>query len=95
MSLTLTAKAIEKLQSELENQRSEPNEVFRLTTSPSGDFGMRLDEPRDEDVVLPDESRPLLAVSQGIADLLADAALDVGQSPDEPKWVLVRGGSVH
>ena len=93
MSLTLTAKAIEKLEAELESKRTKPNEVFRLTTGPSGDFGMRLDEPTADDVVLRHEGTPLLAVAQGLADRLADAALDVGQSADEPEWVLVRGGA--
>ncbi len=93
MSLTLTAKAIEKLETELDSKRTRPNEVFRLTTGPSGDFGMRLDEPTADDVVLRHEGTPLLAVAQGLADRLADAALDVGQAADEPEWVLVRGGA--
>lgn len=93
MSLSLTTKAIEKLEGELESKRTKPNEVFRLATSPSGDFGMRLDEPTADDVVLRHEGTPLLAVSQELADRLADAALDVGQAADEPEWVLVRGGT--
>jgi len=93
VSLTLTTQAIEKLESELEGKRTQPNEVFRLTTSPSGDFGMRLDEPTADDVVLPQEGTPLLAVAPGLADRLGDAALDVGQAADEPEWVLVRGGT--
>ncbi len=67
MSLTLTAKAIEKLETELDSKRTRPNEVFRLTTGPSGDFGMRLDEPTADDVVLRHEGTPLLAVAQGLS----------------------------
>ena len=52
MSLTLTTKAIEKLEVELERTRTKPNEVFRLIAGSTGDLGMRLDEPTAEDVVL-------------------------------------------
>jgi Fe-S cluster assembly iron-binding protein IscA len=93
MSLTLTEKAIEKLEADLERKRTKPNEVFRLMASPSGGFGMRLDEPTPDDVVLRHEGTPLLAVAPGLADRLADAALDIGQAADEPEWVLVRGGA--
>jgi Fe-S cluster assembly iron-binding protein IscA len=93
MSLTLTTKAIKKLEAELERKRTKPNEVFRLIAGSSGDFGMRLDEPTAEDVVLRHEGTPLLAFAPGLADRLADAALDVGQAADEPEWVLVRGGA--
>jgi Fe-S cluster assembly iron-binding protein IscA len=93
VSLTLTTKAIEKLETELERKRTRPNEVFRLTASSSGEFAMRLDEPTSDDVVLRHEGTPLLAVAPGLVHRLADAALDVGQAADEPEWVLVRGGS--
>jgi Fe-S cluster assembly iron-binding protein IscA len=93
MSLTLTTKAIEKLEADLERKRTKPNEVFRLMARPSGGFGMRLDEPTPDDVVLRHEGAPLLAVAPRLADRLADAALDVGQAADEPEWVLVRGGT--
>jgi hypothetical protein len=91
MSLTLTEKAIEKLDDELERKRKKPNDVFRLIAKSSGGFGMHLDEPTPEDVVLRDDETPLLAVAPGLADQLADATLDVGQAADEPEWVLVRG----
>lgn len=93
MSLSLTAKAIEKLEAELEGKRRKPTEMFRLMARPSGDFDMTLDEPTAGDVVLPDDDSPLLAVAPGLADRLADSALDVGQADDEPEWVLVRGGA--
>lgn len=93
MPLTLTRKAIEKLSAELERKRSEPDQVFRLTSRASGGFGMRLDAPSPDDVVLPHEGNPLLVVEPVIADDLADAALDAGQASDEPDWVLVRGGT--
>jgi hypothetical protein len=93
MSLTLTTKAIEKLEVDLERKRTKSTEVFRLMASPSGGFGMRLDEPTPGDVVLRHEGTPLLAVAPGLADRLADAALDVGRAADEPEWVLVRGGT--
>lgn len=93
MSLTLTAQAIDKLEVELEQRRAKPSEVFRLTSGPSGEFGMRLDEPTGDDVVLPHAGLPLLAVAQDLAARLADSALDVGQAEDEPEWVLVRGGA--
>jgi Fe-S cluster assembly iron-binding protein IscA len=93
MSLTLTTKAIEKLEADLERKRTNPNEVFRLMAGPSGGFGMRLDEPTPDDVVLRHQGTPLLVVASGLAERLADAALDVGQAADEPEWVLVRGGT--
>jgi len=43
--------------------------------------------------VLRHEGTPLPAFAPGLADRLADAALDVGQAADEPEWVLVRGGA--
>ena len=91
MSLTLTEKAIEKLEAELERKRKKPNEVLRLMARSSGGFGIQLDEPTPDDVVLRHEGTPLLVVAPGLADRLADAALDVGQAADEPEWVLVRG----
>jgi Fe-S cluster assembly iron-binding protein IscA len=91
MSLTLTEKAIEKLEAELVRKRKRPNEVFRLMARSSGGFGMQLDEATPADVVLQHEGTPLLAVAPGLADRLADAALDVGQAADEPEWVLIRG----
>jgi hypothetical protein len=88
--LTLTTKAIEKLEADLDRMRAKPNEVFRLMASPTGGFGMRLDESTPDDVLLRHEGTPLLAVAPGLAERLADAALDVGQAADEPEWVLVR-----
>lgn len=93
MTLTLTTKAIEKLTADLQRKRTKPNEVFRLMAGPSGDFGLRLDEPAPEDVVLRHAGTALLAVAPELADRLADAALDVGRGADEPEWVLVRGGA--
>jgi Fe-S cluster assembly iron-binding protein IscA len=93
MPLTLTDKAMEKLEAELERKRKKPTEVFRLMASQSGGFGMRLDEPAPDDMVLHSGGTPLLAVAPGLANRLADATLDVGQAADEPEWVLVRGGA--
>jgi hypothetical protein len=90
--LTLTAKAIEKLAAALERARTKPDHVFRLVASSSGAFGMRLDQPMPEDVLLGHNGTPLLAVERELAERLADAALDVGRGDDEPEWVLVRGG---
>ncbi|MFQ5744576.1 MAG: hypothetical protein ACE5HV_13440 [Acidobacteriota bacterium] len=93
MSLTLTPGAIDKLKTELKLKRSQPQEVFRLLADSSGGFGWRLDRPTPEDIVLRHEGTPLLVVQPALADELSDAALDVGQGPDEPEWVLVRGGA--
>jgi hypothetical protein len=40
--------------------------------------------------VLPEDSKPLLAVAAELSDRVADATLDVGRGADEPEWVLVR-----
>lgn len=93
MPLTLTLRAIEKLEAELEHKRTKPKEVFRLMAGSPGEFRMRLDEPTPDDFVLRHEGAPLLAVAPGLADRLADAALDVGEAADEPDWVLVRGAA--
>jgi hypothetical protein len=93
MSLTLTTNAIEKLESDLESRRKTPREVFRLMATTAGGFGMRLDEPMPDDVVLQHEGTPLLAVAPGLAEHLSDTALDVGRGDDEPEWVLVRGAA--
>jgi len=91
--LTLTSKAIEKLEDELERKQTKPDQLFRLLANPAGDLRMQLDEPTRDDVVLPNAGTPLLAVAPGLAARLADAALDIGQAADEPEWVLVRGGA--
>jgi hypothetical protein len=52
-----------------------------------------LDAVTPEDIVVHHEGMPVLAVQPALAELLSDAALDVGQGDDEPEWVLVRGGT--
>jgi hypothetical protein len=91
--LTLTEKAIKKLEDDLESQRKTRSEVFRLMATTTGGFGLRLDEPMPDDVLLRHEGTPLLAVAPGLAEHLADTALDVGRGEDEPDWVLVRGAA--
>jgi hypothetical protein len=91
MPLTLTQDAIAKLQRELILRRTRSAEAFRLLATASGGFGMRLDRVRSADVVLHHEGQALLLVGPALADNLSDAVLDVGQGPDEPDWVLVRG----
>jgi hypothetical protein len=91
MPFILTTEAIEKLKIELESMRRKPGSAFRLHTSPSGGFGLRLDEPGPDDVVLRHEGEPLLVVKADLADRLSDAALDIGKNEEEPDWVLVRG----
>jgi hypothetical protein len=93
MTLTLTPKAIRKLENELEQKRAQKGDVFRLLATTSGGFGMRVDQPLSDDVVLEHDGTPLLAVAPGLAAHLSDTALDVGQGADEPDWVLVRGGA--
>jgi hypothetical protein len=89
----LTLNAIEKLEDELEHKRTKPEQLLRLLANPAGNLRMQLDTPTPDDVVLPDAGNPLLAVAPGLATRLSDAVLDVGQSADEPDWVLVRGGT--
>jgi hypothetical protein len=90
MPLTLTEKAIEKLENELVRKRNKPTELFRLMATSSGGFGIQLDDPTPGDIVLPEEGRPLVAVAPHLSDRVTDATLDVGRAADEPEWVLVR-----
>lgn len=80
---------MEKLEADLQRKRTKPTEVFRLKADPSGEFGMQLEQPVPDDVVLRHEGKPLLAAAPQLADRLADAALDIGRAADEPEWVLV------
>jgi Fe-S cluster assembly iron-binding protein IscA len=93
MSLTFTPPAIDKLKTELERKRNHSEQVFRLLVDSSGGFRLRLDAVTPEDIVVHHEGMPVLAVQPALAELLSDAALDVGQGDDEPEWVLVRGGT--
>ncbi len=93
MSLTLTPRAITKLETELERKHRQPTEVFRLLAGSPEGFALCLDTSTPEDIVLSHEGTPLLVVEPGLAERVSDAALDVGQGADEPDWVLVRGVS--
>jgi Fe-S cluster assembly iron-binding protein IscA len=96
MSLTVTPGAAHRLETTLARVREEPDQVFRLVEHPSGGYGMELDKPEPGDIVIRHNQVAVLVLEETIAEALTGAALDVGQEPGEPEWVLAqRGSTLH
>jgi hypothetical protein len=93
MPLTITPVAIEKLKADLAQTREEQEQVFRLVAASTGGFRLRLDVRVPGDIVVRHDGTAVLVLDKTLADAVTDAVLDVGQEPDEPDWVLVRGRS--
>ena len=65
---------------------------LRLATPPvwagPGDFGIVIDDRKEEDLVVDLDGSEILLVDESLADKLTDSVFDFKESPDGPRFTL-------
>ena len=72
-----------------------PSELgVKLFPDATGDVGMTIAAPKEGDLVLDGEQKPLLIVDSAIVDRVDDAVLDLGRGKENepPQFVIHREG---
>ena len=88
---TVTDSASAMLAQLLQQAEGEDANVFRLGRS-GEDFGLMLDQERDGDEVFHRDEQPVLVVEKDVHDQLAEAAMDVAETPEGPQLRLLPAG---
>jgi Fe-S cluster assembly iron-binding protein IscA len=80
----ITESAREELKHIVEIQNMEEGQFLRLATPPvwigDGDFGVVIDKPGDDDMVVDHEGETVLLVDPGLAEHLAKSVMDFKDS---------------
>ncbi|GBD14972.1 hypothetical protein HRbin25_00859 [bacterium HR25] len=87
MTLKVTDKAAELLREIKEELAEAPDQTLRLVQR-EGSFELAFDEAREGDQVYHSEGIPVLLVSPSVADLLANATIDVEETDQGPRLTL-------
>ncbi len=85
--ITVTDKAKEELKRIVETRRLEPGKSLRLAIPPvwtgEGDFGIVIDEEKEDDYSVEDEGVTVLLLEGGLIEgALASAVVDFKETPD-------------
>jgi Fe-S cluster assembly iron-binding protein IscA len=89
--VTVTERAKEKLKELLQSETDDSSVSLRLTTAPSGQFGIVPDRERDDDHIVEHQGSPVLLVGQEMANTIGDATIDYDESRPDPRFVMKQG----
>ena len=83
--LNVTESAMEELQRIVRTSSIESRKYLRLATPPEwvgeGDFGIVIDENRENDIVIDFEGRPLLLITSHLSEKLSNSVFDFKKTP--------------
>ncbi|MBL7124871.1 MAG: hypothetical protein ISS51_02095 [Dehalococcoidales bacterium] len=88
--LTVTESAKQLLKETLTAHSDDPKVALRLTFNPPGEFGIALDREAEGDQVVEHEDTKVLLVASELAPVAEGVTLDVQDTADGPKLVLLK-----
>ena len=90
--ITVSSSAVDALEEVLDaNSGGGEDTVLRLSPQSDGQFGLKIDQPHEDDQVVTKGERPVLAVDREVARALDGANLDVTHTPEGPRLSLGKG----
>jgi len=88
--LTVTDSAKEQLKETLLGNTDDPEIGIRLRLGPGRQFGLVLDREAEGDQIVEHDGLKVLLVGQELATILELVTLDVQDTPDGPKLIVVK-----
>jgi len=85
----VTEKAKQELKSILLQNVDNPRACLRLRVKENGELGLGIDIPMENDAVVEYEGAVLLVADRGLADTLENIAIDIDESGETARLVVV------
>jgi Fe-S cluster assembly iron-binding protein IscA len=86
--VTVTERATQELRNILAKASPREGQVLRLIARPGGDFGLGLDEERENDQVVAADGGKILLIAPEIADAVGDATIDTQDTGEGQELVI-------
>jgi len=86
--LSVSDRALDMIAGAIDSGQVGDNQALRLAKTGDGEFGLVVDQPKDDDQVISRGDTPVLYVDNEVSSTLDGATLDVAEGIGQPRLAL-------